>query len=454
MKMHFSIPLSEELLEKFGGRFVLYSVYLEGFLFCKVRYSQLHRWNEQLRRVFGRGVPSFPPKFYLAMTKSMADERRAQLEQYLQNVSIDSSITNSDVFISFFRKLQQDTFKIQTQQAFLDIYLADGRYLRIDIQTSDTAERVLEVVSYKIELSRELLGYFSLFLIQDHNDGKLSVLKKLAEFELPYVSLRSMKESSCKIGIRKGCTNAVPRAASHFASTCSPSLISDMGNMELIECCLVGELKAIVPIMRLVPLPSSYIVSYITHCSPPVSLSLAQFLEVVQEVQHYGYIQLDPCSCDYPEVGCTAAIHVGNNEISCCIKLPSNQIKEVSFKINRVRCWQVTFLGSVTGQGLDQFLELRFEYNDSDTWKWIVFNTKQAFLLSSCLKKIISEQLMTTTKSDQEMQIELPEPDKAKKASIHPSQIFHSGFKPRKKIPTSRSSEDDCVFEKISEEDL
>lgn len=38
----------------------------------------------------------------------------------------------------------QETFKIQTQQAFLDVYLPDGRYLRIDIQTSDTAERVLE----------------------------------------------------------------------------------------------------------------------------------------------------------------------------------------------------------------------------------------------------------------------------------------------------------------------
>uniref|UniRef100_A0A670K6P7 Sorting nexin 31 n=1 Tax=Podarcis muralis TaxID=64176 RepID=A0A670K6P7_PODMU len=319
---------------------VLYSVYLEGFLFCKVRYSQLHHWNEQLRRIFGKGVPAFPPKFYLAMTKSMADERRAQLEQYLQNVSIDPSITNSDVFISFFRKLQQDTFKIQTQQSFLDVYLADGRYLRIDIQTSDTAERVLEVVSYKIELSRELIGYFSLFLIQDHNNGELSVLKKLAEFELPYVSLQSMKESPCKIGIRKWYMD--------------PSL-----DKMLMNC------------------RTSVNLLYIQVRGWDFSVSLAQFLELAQEVQHYGYIKLAPCSCDYPEAGCTAAIHVGNNEISCCIKLPSNQIKEVSFKINRVRCWQVTFLGSVTGQGLDQFLELRFEYNDSDTWRWIAFNTKQ-----------------------------------------------------------------------------
>lgn len=43
----------------------------------------------------------------------------------------------------------QDTFKVQTLQAFLDVYLPDGRYLRVDIQTSDTAERVLEVSGSK-----------------------------------------------------------------------------------------------------------------------------------------------------------------------------------------------------------------------------------------------------------------------------------------------------------------
>ncbi|XP_060098926.1 sorting nexin-31 [Heteronotia binoei] len=433
MKMHFSIPLSEDLLEKFGGRYVLYSVYLEGFLFCKVRYSQLHQWNEQLRRVFGRGVPSFPPKFYLAMTKSMADERRAQLEQYLQNVSIDPNFTNSDVFISFFRKLQLDTFKIQSQQAFLDVYLADGKHLKVDIQTSDTAERVLEVVSYEIELSRKLLGYFSLFLIQDHNDGKLSVLKKLAEFELPYVSLQSVKESPYKIAVRKW----------YMDPSLDKVLMDCRTSVNLLYTQVLQEMEK----KWITPSAGQMQKLQMQQKAP----DKIKFLKLIQEVRHYGYMQLDPCSCDYPEIGCAAAIHVGNNEISCCIKLPSNQIKEVNFKINRVRCWQVTFVGSLPGQGLDQVLELRFEYNDSDTWRWIVFNTKQAFLLSSCLKKMITEQL-TTAKRDQEM-IELPEPGKAKKQSIHGSQIFHSGFMPRK-TKSSRPNEDDCVFEKIREEDL
>ncbi|XP_007442740.2 sorting nexin-31-like, partial [Python bivittatus] len=330
----------------------------------------------------------------------------------------------------------QETFKIQTQQAFLDVYLADGRYLRIDIQTSDTAERVLEVISYKIELSKELIGYFSLFLIQDHNNGQMSVLKKLAEFELPYVSLRSVKESACKIGIRKW----------YMDPSLDKMLMGCRTSVNLLYMQVVQELE----INWVKPTEGQRQKLQMLQKAP----DKLKFLELAQEIQHYGYIQLAPCSCDYPEVGCTAVIHVGNNEISCCIKLPSNQMKEISFKINRIRCWQVTFLGSVLGHGLDQFLELRIEYNDSDKWRWIVFNTKQAFLLSSCLKKIISEQLMTATKDDQEMQIEHPESDRAKKVSIRPSQIFHSGFKPRKWLYTSKSNEDDCVFEKISEEDL
>ncbi|XP_065438274.1 sorting nexin-31 isoform X5 [Chrysemys picta bellii] len=369
MKMHFSIPVSEQLLEKFGGRYVLYSVYLEGFLFCKVRYSQLHHWNDQLRRIFGSTVPAFPPKFYLAMTKSMADERRSQLEQYLQSVTVDPSITNSDVFIGFFRKLQQDTFKIQTQRASLDVYLADGRNVRLDIQTSDTAERVLEVVSYKMGLSRELIGYFSLFFIQDHSNGVLSVVKKVAEFELPYVSLQSMKESECKIGIRKWYMD--------------PSL-----DKMLMDC------RASVNLL---------------------------YMQALQEIEKNWVKPTD-----------------GQMQKLESLQKAANKMK-----------------GAITqpkDQGHEQTLELRFEYNDSDSWRWIVFYTKQAFLLSSCLKKIISEQLMKTTKGDKEM-IEMPESLKSKKSSVQQSQIAHSGFIPRKRILV-RPNKEDGVFEKIREEDL
>ncbi|XP_068789014.1 sorting nexin-31 isoform X2 [Struthio camelus] len=436
MKLHFSITAAEELRERRGGRYVLYSVCLEGFLLGKARYSQLRRWDAQvrrrlavrhragvrgrggtrlrssspfcaeLRRLFGSKVPAFPPKFYLAMTESMADERRSQLEQYLQNVTLDSNITKSDVFIGFFRKLQQDTFKIKTQRASLDVYLADGSSIRLDIQTSDTAERILEVTSYKMGLSRELIGYFSLFFIQDHSDGALSVVKKVAEFELPYVSLQSMKELHCKLGIRKW----------YMDPSLDTLLMNCRASVNLLY------MQAIQEIERNWVKPTEEEMQELGFLQK--TANKVKFLELVREMQFYGYIRLDPCLCDYPEVGCSADIYVGSNEINCCIKLPTNQTKEVSFKISNLRCWQVAFLGPEK-DGEEETLELRFEYRDSDTWQWITFYTKQAFLLSSCLKKIISEQMMKASKEGQETEVKMPEATKtSNKPSIQQKQFL------------------------------
>ncbi|XP_064363720.1 sorting nexin-31 isoform X4 [Dromaius novaehollandiae] len=430
MKLHFSIAAAEELRERRGGRYVLYSVCLEGFLLGKVRYSQLRRWDAQsclcpsalhsssgfirkikervtwssveasllLRRLFGSTVPAFPPKFYLAMTKSMADERRSQLEQYLQNVTLDSNITNSDVFIGFFRKLQQ-------------------------------------VTSYKMGLSRELIGYFSLFFIQDHSDGALSVVKKVAEFELPYVSLQSMKELHCKLGIRKW----------YMDPSLDTLLMDCRASMNLLY------IQAIQEIERNWIKPTEGEMQELEFLQK--TANKRKFLELVREMQFYGYIRLDPCICDYPEVGCSADIYVGSNEINCCIKLPTNQTKEVSFKISRLRCWQVTLLGAEK-DGEEETLELRFEYRDSDKWQWIIFYTKQAFLMSSCLKKIISEQMMKASKEAQEMEVKMPESTKnSKKPSIQQKQVVHSSFIPRRRFLVQPNKED-YVFEKIKEEDL
>ncbi|KAM7071301.1 LOW QUALITY PROTEIN: sorting nexin-31 [Acridotheres tristis] len=187
-------------------------------LSCKTKLQKLLEWDrdrlDNAEERFGSAVPAFHPKFYLTMTKSMADERRqSQLEQYLQistyfSSTLDSTITNSDVFIIL--KLQQDTFKSQTQRAFLDVCLSDGSNIRLYTQTSDTAESILQVTLCEVGLLRELIKYFSLFFFQGCDDEALTVVKKVAELELPYVKLQSMKELHCKLGIRKcGCSRSL-----------------------------------------------------------------------------------------------------------------------------------------------------------------------------------------------------------------------------------------------------
>ncbi|XP_057159050.1 sorting nexin-31 [Pan paniscus] len=440
MKMHFCIPVSQQRSDALGGRYVLYSVHLDGFLFCRVRYSQLHGWNEQLRRVFGNCLPPFPPKYYLAMTTAMADERRDQLEQYLQNVTMDPNVLRSDVFVEFLKLAQLNTFDIATKKAYLDIFLPNEQSIRIEIITSDTAERVLEVVSHKIGLCRELLGYFGLFLTQFGKEGKLSVVKKLADFELPYVSLGSSEVENCKVGLRKWYMD--------------PSLDS-----VLMDCRVAVDLlymQAIQDIEKGWAKPTQAQRQKLEAFQKEDNQT--KFLELAQEVRHYGYLQLDPCTCDYPESGSGAVLSVGNNEISCCITLPDSQTQDIVFQMSRVKCWQVTFLGTLLDtdgpqRTLNQNLELRFQYSEDSCWQWFVIYTKQAFLLSSCLKKMISEKMVKLAAENTEMQIEVPEQSKSKKYHIQQSQQKdYSSFLSRKsKIKIAK---DDCVFGNIKEEDL
>ncbi|XP_077800059.1 sorting nexin-31 isoform X17 [Macaca mulatta] len=354
MKMHFCIPVSQQRSDALGGRYVLYSVYLDGFLFCRVRYSQLHDWNEQ------------------------------------------------------------NTFDITPKKAYLDIFLPNEESINIEIITSDTAERVLEVASHKIGLCRELLGYFGLFLIQFGKEGKLSVVKKLADFELPYASLGSSEVEHCKVGLRKWYMD--------------PSLDST-----LMDCRAALDLlymQAIQDIEKEWAKPTQAQRQKLEAFQKEDNQT--KFLELAREVQHYGYLQLDPCTCDYPEPGSGAVLSVGNNEISCCITLPDSQTQDVIFQMSRVKCWQVTFLGTLLDMDgpqrtFNQNLELRFQYSEDSCWQWFVIYTKQAFLLSSCLKKMISEKMVKLAAKNPEM-IEVPEQSKSKKYHIQQSQVSERLF--------------------------
>ncbi|XP_077800056.1 sorting nexin-31 isoform X14 [Macaca mulatta] len=372
MKMHFCIPVSQQRSDALGGRYVLYSVYLDGFLFCRVRYSQLHDWNEQLRRVFGNCLPPFPPKYYLAMTTAMADERRNQLEQYLQNVTMDPNVLRSDVFVEFLKLAQLNTFDITPKKAYLDIFLPNEESINIEIITSDTAERVLEVASHKIGLCRELLGYFGLFLIQFGKEGKLSVVKKLADFELPYASLGSSEVEHCKVGLRKWYMD--------------PSLDST-----LMDC------RAALDLL---------------------------YMQAIQDIEKEW---AKPTQAQRQKLE--------------AFQKEDNQTKGTLLDMDGP---QRTF---------NQNLELRFQYSEDSCWQWFVIYTKQAFLLSSCLKKMISEKMVKLAAKNPEMQIEVPEQSKSKKYHIQQSQQKdYSSFLSRKsKIKIAK---DDCVFGNIKEEDL
>ncbi|XP_069477542.1 sorting nexin-31 isoform X2 [Ambystoma mexicanum] len=431
--MHVTIPFTQDLVDSFGSRYVLYSLYLEGFLFCKVRYSDLHKWNEKLRRQFGKSVPPFPRKFYLAMTNSMAEERRFQLERYLQSVGANPIISSSELFVCYFKNLQMDTFGIEEQKANLDIYLPNGRKIRIDVQTSDSAERVLEIVAHKLDLHRELTGYFSVFVLQHHS----TVLKRVVDFELPYVTLHGMNNGSLTLEVRKW----------YMDPSLDKVLFDSPASVTLLY------LQALQEIDRRWARPTNEQLGKLESLEK--SGNYTKFLELMQDVQQYGCIQLDLCTMDHPEPDCEVLVSVGNGELHCCVKLSNNTTKDIAFKVNMIRCWQVTFLGADLEDRKppdDQKLELRFEYNAAGTWKWIVIYTKQAFLLSSCLKKMFSEELLKHTKDSLEM-IEVPDFTKARTSSKSHRLVVPFG-KSTERSKISPRSNINGPFPEITEEDL
>ncbi|KAL2308763.1 hypothetical protein Nmel_001827 [Mimus melanotis] len=104
---------------------------------------------------FGSAVPAFHPKFYLTTTKSMADETEAVTTGAVSSEwAINRRRSCSDEFLPPDPDgIPRDTFKSQTQGAFLDVCLSDGSNIRLYTQTLDTAERILQVViSLKISL--------------------------------------------------------------------------------------------------------------------------------------------------------------------------------------------------------------------------------------------------------------------------------------------------------------
>ena len=62
----------------------------------------------QLKKDFGDRVPDkFPPKKLLTLSQTQLEERREQLEKYLQAISQDSVLVASKTFVKFLLKAQQ-----------------------------------------------------------------------------------------------------------------------------------------------------------------------------------------------------------------------------------------------------------------------------------------------------------------------------------------------------------
>ena len=66
----------------------VYEIHINGVRHCSLRYRQLHTLHEKLKREF-HPLPHFPPKKLMSLSLAQLEERRLNLEKYLQLLSQD-----------------------------------------------------------------------------------------------------------------------------------------------------------------------------------------------------------------------------------------------------------------------------------------------------------------------------------------------------------------------------
>ncbi|XP_034436106.1 sorting nexin-17 [Hippoglossus hippoglossus] len=382
--MHFSIPETEVRSGENGSTYVAYNIHVNGVLHCRVRYSQLLGLHEQIKKEYGSNVvPAFPPKKIFTLTPAEVEQRREQLEKYMQAVRQDPLLGASEMFNSFLRKAQQETQQIPTEDVALDICLSNGQKVTVNILTSDQTEDVLDAVATKLDLPDDLIGYFSLFLIREGVDGGLTFVRKLQEFELPYVSITSLRSSEFHILLRK----------SYWDMAYDGDVMDNRVGLNLLYAQTVSDIER-----------GWILVNKDQHRqlkSLQEKGSKKEFIHLGQTLKYYGYIKFDPCVTDFPEKGCQVIVSAGNNELNFHVKLPNEQMKEGSFKVTRMRCWRVTSSQVPIANGTtnpcssakcEVKLELAFEYLMSkDRLQWVTITSQQAIMMSICLQSMVDE---------------------------------------------------------------
>lgn len=386
--MHFSIPETQELKDaKQGQTFVAYIIHANGSLHCLLRYKQLLNFHEQLKKQFGSNcLPYFPPKRLLPLNQTQVEERRIQLEKYLQIISQDDRISKSDYFNSFLLHAQQETNNSAPEDVDLDIYLMNWESIRVKVLKTDKTSNVLESASRSIQLSLEKMCYFSLFIVRQE-EANFIILRRLMDFESPYLTLKNFN-TNCnhhRLVMRKN----------YWDSSFDDILMDDKVSFNLLYS------QTIIDIERGWIKVNKDVEKQLSNLKSKGSKR--ELIELAKTLKFYGYIQFEPCICDHPSPNTSVIVNAGGKELVITTIGSSNKATEYVFRVTRIRCWRLTTclddekteFSTKNVNKLTRF-ELSFEYLfNKDCLKWITIKSdQQSILMSMCLRGMVEELLM------------------------------------------------------------
>lgn len=101
----------------------------------------------------------------------------------------------------FLLNAQQESSFTESCETALDVYLMNGFRIQVNCYTTECSSKVLGKACLNIDLPKEYTFHFALFLMRKERDGGVTLVRKLLDFESPYISQRLLDD--CKIVIRK-----------------------------------------------------------------------------------------------------------------------------------------------------------------------------------------------------------------------------------------------------------
>ncbi|KAK2192521.1 hypothetical protein NP493_28g03019 [Ridgeia piscesae] len=197
----------------------------------------------------------------------------------------------------------------------------------------------------------------------------VAVVRKLQEFESPYISLKAANRSQ---------PHGIVLRKSYWDASYDDDLIDDRIALNLLY------IQAVSDIERDWIIPSK-------EQQKQLSLlrqrgSKKEFLQLARTVKFYGYLQFRPCHTDFSSAS-QVLISAGNKELVFRHQA-TGDVKEVTFRVTRMRCWRIT--STVLDEDLEAGdrtsptdplpcrLELAFEYLfGKDNLKWVTVKSDQ-----------------------------------------------------------------------------
>lgn len=251
----------------------------------------------------------------------------------------------------------------------------NGFRISVNVTTTECSRNVLEKSLRAVDLGEDCTYFFALFLLRKESNGSVTLVRKLMDFESPFISLRNAGD--CQIVIRKN----------YWDNNYDVDLMRDKIALNLLYIQSISDIER------------GWIIASNETRSCLSSLQVAgkkiEYLDICRNLPSYGCIQFSNVICDFPEPDSVATIIIGNQELGIRTVV-GKTVQETKFRVTRMRCWRVT---TITNEKESEKLnisdrtrytyELSFEYlMAKSSLKWFKLVTEQATLISVCLQVI------------------------------------------------------------------